>query len=57
VHAATEHAASLHAAISTLAHYMFGRYYSRNTGLNGATYATCAADIAYSLLNIFIAFK
>ncbi len=48
MYAATKHAASLHAAMSTLAHYTFGRYNSRNTGLTCATYATCAADVAYS---------
>jgi hypothetical protein len=49
VYTATEHAASLHAAISTLAHYKFGRYNSRNTGLTCATYTTCAANVAYSI--------
>jgi hypothetical protein len=47
VHAAIKHAACLHATTPTLAHYTFGRYNSRNTGLTCPTYTTGAAGVAY----------
>jgi hypothetical protein len=46
VFAAIERASSLLVAISTIAGYTFGSRISRNSGLNCATYATCAAVVA-----------